>query len=101
MSVEGTQPPSPPPTEHARAPASRRGRTEAEPATPARADRPSEDSVDVSDEARFLARMDAAAAEAAGDRSDLVDHLKQQVDSGTYVLDAESLAETLIEQDEA
>ena len=101
MGVEGTQPTAPQPTERARVAASRRARTAAKPATPSGAGTPSKDGVDVSDEARFLARMDDAAAEAAGDRSELIDHLKQQVDSGAYVLDAESLAETLIEQDEA
>jgi flagellar biosynthesis anti-sigma factor FlgM len=57
------------------------------------------DAVELSDEARQLARIDAGALQTARDRAELIMKLKAAVGSGAYHVNLEALAEAMLERD--
>ena len=56
------------------------------------------DAVELSNEARQLARIDAGALETPGDRAGLIKQLKAAVGSGAYDVNLEALAEAMLER---
>ncbi len=57
------------------------------------------DAVELSNEARQLARIDAGAFQKSGDRAELIMLLKAAVESGAYHVNLAALAEAMLERD--
>lgn len=55
------------------------------------------DAVELSNEARQLARIGAGALQTSGDRAELIRHLKAAIGSGAYDVNLEALAEAMLE----
>ncbi len=59
------------------------------------------DAVELSNEARQLARIAPGALKTSGDRAQLIKQLKAAVGSGAYHVNLEALAEAMLERDDS
>ena len=59
------------------------------------------DAVELSNEARQLARIGAGALQTSGDRAELIMQLRAAVGSGAYHVNLEALAEAMLERDDS
>ncbi len=74
----------------------------ASPSTEANSPSPtnSDDSVSLSNKAQAMARLEAAVAEAPETNETKVAAIKQAVDNGSYEINAQSIANKMLEQDQ-
>ena len=99
MDIQRTPPGTPIPIESARSVAA--ARRPGGDGSPASEGGERFDAVELSNEARQLARIGAGASQRSGDRARLITQLRAAVESGAYHVNLEALAEAMLERDDS